>query len=134
MTASNDNADAHPLTQHTITVSRTARYFVHGALDANTTDVWISLHGYAQLAASFAQTAHWPSAPHRAFVFPEALQRFYDSDYRTPGANANAPVVASWMTREARDADIADNNAYLEAVWADVRAASADAALTVLGF
>jgi predicted esterase len=134
VTASNEHADANTLTQRTITVTRTARYFVRGPIGRATTDVWVALHGYAQLASAFAETAQWPAASHRAYVFPEALQRFYDSDYRTPGANAAAPVVASWMTREARDDDIADNQAYLDAVWAEVRADAPNAALTVLGF
>ena len=136
MTAGDGGAGAvtNELTQRTLRVTRTARYFVLGSLTRATTDVWVALHGYAQLAASLARAAQWPAAPHRAFVFPEALQRFYDSDYRTPGANMNAPVVASWMTRESREDDIADNHAYLDAVWNEVRAASPDANLTVFGF
>lgn len=118
----------------TLRVARTARYFVLGDVTHATTDVWIALHGYAQLATSFAESARWPRALDRAFIFPEALQRFYDSDFRKPGANQEAPVVASWMTREAREHDIADNHAYLDMVWSEVRAIAPRATLTVFGF
>ena len=97
MTPTSDRENA-PV-QHTIKVTRTARYFVHGPVGRDTTDVWIALHGYAQLAPAFAATAHWPEAPHRAYVFPEALQRFYDSDYRRPGANGSISCGPASRTR-----------------------------------
>ncbi len=101
---------------HRLRVRRTARWGSIGTLGPATTRVWIVLHGYGQLAASFAGSAHWPLAPHRAFVFPEALQRFYEPLSRKPGNHADAPVGASWMTREAREDDIADNLDYLDAL------------------
>jgi predicted esterase len=115
-----------------LTVARTARVGVIGPLAPATTDVWIVLHGYGQLAETFAASAHWPAAPHRAFVFPEALQRFYDAD--SAGSHAAAPVGASWMTREAREDDIADNHAYLDAVLRDALMAAPSAKLTAFGF
>jgi predicted esterase len=118
--------------EHHLTVSRTARIGVIGVIEAATTDVWIVLHGYGQLAVTFAASAEWPVAPHRAFVFPEALQRFYDV---APGAShADAPVGATWMTREARTEDIADNHAYLDAVTRDIATRAPQAQFTVFGF
>jgi predicted esterase len=96
--------------------------------------VWIALHGYAQLASTFASSARWPAAPARAFVFPESLQRFYLSDGTRPQQNATAAIGASWMTREAREDDIADNLAYLDAIAAEVRTSAPQAVFTVLGF
>ena len=115
-----------------LTVARTARMGLLGELVPATTDVWIVLHGYGQLAATLAASAHWPVGPHRAFVFPEALQRFYDAD--SASSHSNAPVGASWMTREARDDDIADNHAYLDAVLERVLTAAPLAKVTAFGF
>jgi predicted esterase len=103
-----------------------------GVPTEQTTDLWIVLHGYGQLAATFAESAEWPLAPHRVYLFPEALQRFYDA---SPGStHADAPVGANWMTRDAREDDIADNIAYLDAVLHTARADAAHAAHTVFGF
>lgn len=121
-------------TEHRLRVARTARWGSLGPLGAETREVWFALHGYAQLAASLARGARWPVSESRAFVFPEALQRFYAADPANPPANRRAPVVASWMTREARLDDIADNHAYLDSLWDHVRALAPDAALVVFGF
>lgn len=119
-------------TEHRIRVTRTARWGLLGELADATEDVWLVLHGYGQLAAAFAAETTWPAAPHRAFVFPEALQRFYDGQADRP--HADAPVVASWMTREARDDDIADNLGYLDTLAAEVHGRSPRARFAVLGF
>jgi predicted esterase len=117
---------------HQLSVSRTARWLSLGVLGPATADVWIVLHGYGQLAATFAATATWPMNPHRAFVFPEAMQRFYHAS--RPNRHAEAAVGASWMTREAREDDIADNHAYLDVLWTAVRTHAPNAALTAFGF
>lgn len=123
-----------PLTTHTLSVRRTARWGLLGMLTPSTTDVWIVLHGYGHLIQPFASWTKWPAAPHRAFVFPEALQRFYIEDAARPTPHAVAPVGANWMTRETRADDIADNHAYLDAVVGVARAAAPGAQFTVLGF
>jgi predicted esterase len=94
--------------EHQLSVSRTARYSTLGDF-TGATDVWIALHGYGQLASTFIGYLATMEAPHRLIVAPEALSRFYLESGR-------GPVGASWMTREARDYDIADNVAYLEAL------------------
>lgn len=123
-----------PLTTWTLAVRRTARWSLVGALTPDTTDVWMVLHGYGHLVADFAVATAWPIAPHRAFVLPEALQRFYIEDSSRPMHHADALVGASWMTREARADDIADNHAYLNALWREVRSNAPRAKLTLLGF
>jgi predicted esterase len=115
-------------------VGRTARWGLIGDLSLATREVWVALHGYAQLAAEFAALARWPVSSARAFVFPEALQRFYAANTSEPLTNRTAPVVASWMTRDARDDDIADNHAYLDALWSAVRARAPNADLVAFGF
>lgn len=123
-----------PPTIRTLTVRRTARWGLLGALTPDTADVWMVLHGYGHLVADFAAETAWPVTPHRAFVLPEALQRFYIEDASRPMRHADAPIGASWMTREARADDIADNHAYLDALWREVRASAPRATLTLLGF
>jgi predicted esterase len=119
-------------TEQRLKVTRTARWGCRGELGERTDAVWIALHGYAQLAADFAAAAHWPVTSRRAFVFPEALQRFYN--VAPLQAHADAPVGATWMTREQRTDDIADNHAYLDALADAVRARAPHAKLFVLGF
>jgi predicted esterase len=88
------------------------------------------LHGYGQLARQLAASTVWPVAPGRAFVFPEALHRFYNPEF-VGQPHAAAPVGASWMTREARQDDIADNIAYLDTLRAEF---DSNPRLTLLGF
>ena len=120
-----------------VEVPRTARYYVLG--DAATArEVWVVVHGYGQLAGHFVR--HFaPLAGDRLVVAPEALNRFY-LESRGGGPNGTPPhgprVGASWMTREDREAEIAD---YVRALDAVVAAATAglDLArvpLVVLGF
>ena len=71
----------------------------------------------------------------RLLVAPEALSRFYDGTL-SPGAHKNASVVASWMTRDERESEIADYLAYLDTVHATItsRLGGAKPIVTVLGF
>lgn len=74
------------------------------------------------------------SGPARAIVAPEALSRYYLDNTRG-GSHANSAVGATWMTREDRDSEIADQIAYLDALYDAVAAqAGPGATLTVLGF
>jgi predicted esterase len=120
-------------------VTRTARVLTLGpALGATARELWIVLHGYGMTAAEIlAQVAVLDDGTRR-IVAPEALSRFYTRpiEERVKQRSADQHVGASWMTREARDADIADNQAYLLAVYERERAAQGSAALplTVLGF
>jgi len=121
------------ITQHHLRVSRSARYYVDGALDGTTRDVWIACHGYGQLAADFLKDLEPLSASGRAIVAPEALSRFYfEGGFHGP----DSKVGATWMTREDRLAEIEDYVAYLDAVHEAVFAAvdRTAARLTVLGF
>ena len=121
------------ITQHHLRVSRSARYYVDGALDGTTRDVWIACHGYGQLAADFLADLAPLGASGRAIVAPEALSRFYfEGGFHGP----DSKVGATWMTREDRLAEIEDYVAYLDAVHEAVFAAvdRTAARLTVLGF
>jgi predicted esterase len=124
--------DGQNYAERRLKVARTARWGVIGTLGPATAEVWIALHGYGGLASEFAASARWPDHPATAFVFPEALQRFYVAEPNTP--HANAPVGASWMTKDARLDDIADNHAYLHDLVGAVRGEAPKAAIGALGF
>jgi predicted esterase len=103
---------------HHITVQRTARYAVMGSFDA-LSEVWIVCHGYGQLAGRFLSRFTPLEREDRLFVAPEALSRYY---LKAPTAahGPQSPVGASWMTREDRDAEIADQARYLDLVHDEV--------------
>ena len=101
------------MTLREIAAVKTARYAVVGAEDGPADHVWMACHGYGQLVPYFARHFRAVGAPGRLVVVPEALSRFYVGD---PAAGGRR-VGASWMTREAREADIADTVRYLDDVF-----------------
>ena len=93
--------------EHSVVVSRHARYFTAGRMDAP--ELWVLLHGYGQLAADFLANCSALQTENRLLVAPEGLSRFYSNGFfEAPGA--------SWMTKEARESEIQDYVAYLDAV------------------
>jgi predicted esterase len=124
----------HQFREHHLTVPRTARYYTLGEPGPATREIWIVCHGYGQLARDFVANFTPVSAPGRTIVGPEALSRYYLDDTRG-GSHATSQVGATWMTREDRDSEIADQISYLDSLHAAVAAQAAPgAALTVLGF
>ena len=112
--ASNDDEASSPLREVAIEVPRTARYYVVGGGDAPPEEVWVVLHGYGQLAGRFVTHFAPLAGPTRMIVAPEALSRFYvEGGART---HAAARVGATWMTREDRVNEIADQRRYLDRV------------------
>jgi len=109
------------MTEHHLAVTRTARYFAIGGSDGAGDDanglreLWIVCHGYGQLAAKFLEPFVPLAAPWRRIVAPEGLSRFY-LDRSRVGVNTQAGVGATWMTREDREHEIADQIAYLDAL------------------
>jgi len=122
-------------TEHHIQVRRTARYYTLGEPGNETRDVWFLCHGYGQLAADFIKEFEIIADPTRVIVAPEALSRYYAE--QQPGFHSSeAKVVASWMTREDREAEIDDYVAYLDAVHDEIisKVDRANVSVTVLGF
>jgi predicted esterase len=120
--------------EHHLTVPRTARFHTLGEPTPETGALWIVCHGYGQLAARFLQRFAAIVHPSRAIVAPEALSRFYlDAPGTLPAGERR--VGATWMTREDRLAEIADQVSYLDALhaWA-VGAIGRAPRVTVLGF
>lgn len=94
--------------KHSLSVRKTARVFSIGDLET-ATEIWIVLHGYAQLASSFIESFDTIVTPDRAIIAPEGLHRFYQKGFY-------GDVVASWMTKEDRLDDINDYVSYLDTV------------------
>ena len=113
-----DSSDSTPLEAQHLVVQRTARFYTVGAPNPLVRDVWIVCHGFSQLAGTFAEPFQRLADDRRLIVAPEALSRFY---LETRGAHTGAsPVGATWMTREDREAEIADNTAYLDRLYEHV--------------
>lgn len=115
--------------EHRLTVARTARVQVLGDPE-QAREVWIVIHGFGQLASEFLAPFKAIATPERAIVAPEALNRFY-KEKAGATRSADRPVGATWMTREDRDAEIADYVSYLDTVAARF---AGGRALTALGF
>ncbi|HPF61519.1 MAG TPA: hypothetical protein PLI93_05600 [Gemmatimonadales bacterium] len=101
--------DRVPIHVESLVVSRHARVALLGD-PVRASEAWLVLHGYGMTARGIL---HWFRAAARAdrlLVAPEGLSRFYQErrGLRTVGA--------SWMTRDDRDHEIADQQGYLEAV------------------
>lgn len=124
--------------EHHLAVTRTARYFSVGGEGEGgeaIRELWIACHGYAQLAAKFLEPFVSLATPWRRIVAPEGLSRFYLERSRV-GVNTQADVGATWMTREDREHEIADQIAYLDALLdhLDPERGASGVRLRVLGF
>ncbi len=97
--------------EHHLTVQRTARYHTLGD-PATAKEIVLVLHGYGHLARFFLNGFEGLEEG-RYIVAPEALSRFYTD-------NTFTRVGASWMTREDRDHEIADQISYLDALAAQL--------------
>ncbi len=116
---------------------RTGRCAVRGPAEAAAVrELWIVLHGYGQLATDFAGTLGAIDDGRRLIVAPEALSRYYDTQAEVSvKGHREARVGASWMTREAREDEIADYVSWLQQAYEEhARALAADVPVTVLGF
>lgn len=115
-----------------LAVTKSARLRILGDTAA-ARDFWIVCHGYGQLAHRFIRDFECIAVDGRAIVAPEGLHRFYLDPPPAPAAQRR--VGATWMTREDRDTDIADNVAYLDRVAEHAIGARApDVRVRALGF
>jgi len=117
------------MTEHHLSVRRTARFFTLGPAADTARAVWVVLHGYGQLATRFLRNFAPLDDGARCLVAPEGLSRFYAETGR------NDKIGASWMTREDRLVEIDDYVRYLDALYDEVtRGAAMAERVTVLGF
>ena len=108
-----------------IKTSKTQRYFTHGDLK-KATKLLIVLHGYGQLAEHFIRKFH--QLPKNYYIVaPEAMHHFYLN-------GSSGRVGASWMTKEDRINNIADNNEYLNNLVDFLQKEKQFSELLVLGF
>lgn len=113
---------------------RTARFYQLGRPGPDTRSLWVACHGYGQLAASFASAMQPAVADDRVIVVPEGLSRFYLDDPRKRHG-PDAPIGASWMTREDRESEIRDHVEYLDLLVAQCIAdIGKDVPVVALGF
>ena len=128
-------SDQHLVRSREITVPRTARYAELGADVSVASELWLVCHGYGQLASRFIRRFGVLDNGRRLIVAPEALSRFYLSTGTGPHSDEDK-VGASWMTREERDAEIADQVTFLDMVRERVLGGSERAGFRVvaLGF
>ena len=108
-----------------IKISKTQRYFTHGTRE-KATKLLIVLHGYGQLAEHFIRKFH--QLPENYYIVaPEAMHHFYLN-------GSSGRVGASWMTKEDRINNIADNNDYLNNLVDLLQKEKQFSELLVLGF
>jgi len=88
-------------------VDKTARYWVSGNDKGITDRVIVLLHGYGMSAKDCLSLFGGMKLPGTLLVAPEGLSRFYSKGFF-------GDVVASWMTREERTQEIADQMGYLD--------------------
>jgi predicted esterase len=106
--------------QRHLEVSRTARYAVMGSFDGPLSEVWIACHGQGQLAARFLSRFLPLEREDRLIIAPEALSRYYVTPPKGGPNPANAPIGASWMTREDRECEIEDYVRYLDSLYEEI--------------
>ena len=77
---------------------------------ASTKYIWVVCHGYAQLAEYFVKKFDFLDARQHFVIAPQGLSRFYlDQTYGRVGA--------SWMTKDDRETELANQRAYFDAVF-----------------
>lgn len=114
-----------------IKILKTAKFAIHGDLhpkNTNTNKIAIlALHGYGQLAQFFIRNFQGLDTEKYCVVAPEGLHRFYLE-------GTSGRVGASWMTKEERLDDIADNMVYLDTMFEEIIEPLGCKQLVVLGF
>jgi predicted esterase len=121
---------------HAILVPRTARYYTLGPTHGFPRELWFVCHGYGQLASRFITQFAPLDDGTRLIVAPEGLSRFYLDTIADRRDQSSPRVGATWMTREDRDAEIADYVNYLDLVAGEIRhhLTGASPRIVVLGF
>src|SRR5689334_8649251 len=99
---------APEITEHTIVVPRTARYSTLGPMHGFPRELWFVCHGFGQLAGRFIRNFAPIDDGTRLIVAPEAHNRYYLDSIQERRSQQSPRVGATWMTREFRDAEIAD--------------------------
>lgn len=110
-----------------LSTTKTARYFTLGELSSDTLEIWIVLHGYAQLASDFIKTFQAVASGTRFIIAPEGLNKFYAKGF-------GGKPAASWMTSEMRQEEINDYIHYLNILVESLGLKNHSAKIFLLGF
>jgi predicted esterase len=110
-----------------IQTTKTARYFYTSIPTNHTRLILVALHGYAQHAAEFLNQLTPLASETCCIVAPEGLNKFY-----AKGMRSNP--VATWMTSDERESEIADYVAYLTLVYQDMVPPDYSGKIAILGF
>ena len=122
-----------PIQEIHLKTERTARLATLGTPGPLIRECWLVIHGYRMLARRFIRPFECLAGENTLIVAPEALSRFYLGTDLTK--HREAKVGASWMTREDRLAEIADQQYYLDRVWSHFQNQLApDTQFHLLGF
>ena len=96
-------------TEHQLEVSVKAPYFTLNKLTEKTERIWLTFHGYGQLAKYFIKKFEVLDPQKNFIVAPQGLSKYYlDGFYGRVGA--------SWMTKEDRLTEIENQYRYIKAV------------------
>lgn len=114
------------ITTENITVERSMRYSLRTAVEETETLVYV-LHGYGQLSRYFLRKLEAVLPGSVTFVAPEGMHRFYLQ-------GNSGRVGASWMTKEARESDIAENTLALDRLHRQLLADFQPKKILVIGF
>lgn len=115
------------IASHQIAVLKTARYCTLGELSLKTKEVWIVLHGYAQLASDFLLPFTILDEESRFIVAPEGLNKFYAKGF-------GGKPAAAWMTSEMRESEIKDYVLYLNTLYENLKLGEGNKKVVLLGF
>lgn len=108
-----------------LTAPKTFRYWISGDLE-KASKLIIVLHGYGQLAEFFIRKFNGIPEDY-LIVAPEGMHRFYLN-------GTSGRVGASWMTKEDRESDIADNLNWLTQLFAELTEQKSFEKTILLGF
>ena len=112
---------------HWMPVAQEQRVDSLGTLSDATKHVWVGLHGYGQLVQFFARHFRSLATEERAFVFPQGPHKFYLN-------GVHGRVGASWMTKDERLVDIANQRLYLGFVFQWIKQQAPKATIHCVAF
>jgi predicted esterase len=101
------------MNEHQLEISIKAPYFTLNALTVKTERVWLACHGQGQLAQYFLKKFEKLDPIKNFIIAPQGLSKYYlDGFYGRVGA--------SWMTKEDRLTEIANQSRYIQSVLNEV--------------
>lgn len=112
---------------HWLNIAQEQRVDSLGSFSEATKHVWVGLHGYGQLVQFFARHFRSLVTEERAFVFPQGPHKFYLN-------GVHGRVGASWMTKDQRLVDIANQRTYLGFVFRWIKEQAPKATIHCVGF